>query len=72
MTISTTEALAGSAGGGLPVPAEPRRSSTITITERDGAKVTVSTWNVCHGVSRFVELATMRRELDLKGFTVDV
>jgi hypothetical protein len=54
MTISTTEALAGSAGGGLPVPAEPRRSSTITITDRDGAKVTVSTWNVCHGVSRFV------------------
>lgn len=54
MTISTTEALAGTTGGGLPVPGEPRRSAAITITDRDGARVTVSTWDTCPGVSAFI------------------
>lgn len=51
MTPSTIEAPA-SAGGGLPTP--PSTSATVTVTERRGARVTVSTWNTCLGVSAFV------------------
>ncbi len=48
---SFTEAPAGS-GGGLPAP--PARSACITVTERCGDMVTVSTWETCAGVGAFV------------------
>lgn len=30
------------------------KSAVITVTERDGDRVTTSTWNACLGVSAFV------------------
>lgn len=48
MNVSTLEALTGH-GGGLPAP-----GASITITEHQDGRVTVSTWNACLGVSAFV------------------
>ncbi|WP_067184541.1 hypothetical protein [Microtetraspora niveoalba] len=58
MTSTSTEALAGTSGGGLPTPAPalPRRSAQITVTTRDGDRVTVSTWSTCAGVGDFVSM----------------
>ncbi|MEV4458490.1 hypothetical protein [Microbispora sp. NPDC049633] len=53
-STSTTQALAGSSGGGLPTPAPVRRSATVTVTRRDGDQITVSTWDTCTGVAEFV------------------
>ncbi|MEU3162926.1 hypothetical protein [Streptosporangium sp. NPDC006930] len=56
MTTSTTTPVGGVpvAGGGLPYPAPLPRSATITVTQRFGARVTVSTWNTCGGVADFI------------------
>lgn len=49
---STVEALTAERGGGLPTP--PRRTATITLTDRCGDQVTVSTWTTCIGVADFI------------------
>jgi hypothetical protein len=54
MIHGTTEAPAVRTGGGLPLPSPVRRDATITITDRHGDQVTVSTWSTCPGVSSFV------------------
>lgn len=51
MTHSTTQAPA-TTGGGLPTP--PARTTSVTLTERCGDLVTVSTWETCAGVGQFV------------------
>ncbi|WP_326637324.1 hypothetical protein OG884_26665 [Streptosporangium sp. NBC_01755] len=53
MSISTTTPAGLSAGGGLPIPSLPR-SASITVTQRTGGRVTVATWDTCHGVADFI------------------
>lgn len=53
MSVSTTEPPGGTpAAGGLPAPVS--RSSTVTISERAGDRVTVSTWDTCPWVAELV------------------
>lgn len=51
MTHSTTQAPATN-GGGLPTP--PTRTTSLTLTERVGDLVTVTTWETCAGVGQFI------------------
>ncbi|MGS2641706.1 hypothetical protein [Streptosporangium sp. G12] len=56
MNASTTTPAGGLpvAGGGFPTPGPQPRSATITVTRRAGARVTVDTWDTCHGVADFI------------------
>lgn len=53
MSASTTTPTGLSTGGGLPLPQLPRNAS-ITVTQRTGGRVTMATWNTCHGVADFI------------------
>jgi hypothetical protein len=52
MTSQSIEAPAERIGGGFPTP--PTRSATVTITDRAGDRVIVSTWDTCTGTAAFV------------------
>lgn len=54
MTDQHTTEAPTAPGGGFPTPAP--RSATVTLTDRHGARVTVSTWEVCAGVSALVTM----------------
>ncbi|GII63573.1 hypothetical protein Skr01_36580 [Sphaerisporangium krabiense] len=54
MTARTTEPLGVTPAAGGLTAALPR-SATVTLTRRDGDRVTVSTWDTCVGVAGFVE-----------------
>lgn len=55
MQSSTTTTPAGlPAVGGPPHPGPAPRDATITVTQRAGARVTVDTWDTCHGVATFI------------------
>ncbi|MEU8035683.1 DUF2303 family protein [Streptosporangium sp. NPDC049078] len=54
VTNGTTTSAGLHGGGGLPHPAPLPRSATITVTQRFGGRVTVDTWDTCHGVADFI------------------